>query len=240
MRFRAVIVLVACVSALAATLGEQPTRNFVFHYPAIDAPSILTTAGYLERERLRVLDALDVRDMPRVHVTFYLDHAALEAAAEPIIGFVPGWAYGLVTSETQIHCMSPNLTAWGPYRRRLKDVVHEFVHTVTLHMNPRFANNPRWLWEAVSVYEAGQTADLTALPYMVEHRPPTLDELNRLSDTRIYEVGYTIGEFIVKRWSAAKLRALIRASGDTQSALGATPAEFEREWHAFLRETYGL
>jgi hypothetical protein len=75
---------------------------------------------------------------------------------------------------------------------------------------------------------------------MVEHRPPTLDELNRLSDTRIYEVGYTIGEFIVKRWSAAKLRALIRASGDTQSALGVTPAEFEREWHAFLRETYGL
>ena len=40
------------------------------------------------------------------------------------------WAYGLVTAEDQIHCMSPNHPSWGPYDRRVSDVVHEFAHAI--------------------------------------------------------------------------------------------------------------
>src|SRR5262245_5249915 len=90
-----VLVVTAALAARAAGLGELRSRNFTFHYPAIDAESIYDTARNLERGRLRVLDALDVHDMPRVEVTFHLDHAEMEAAARPIIGFVPSWAYGL-------------------------------------------------------------------------------------------------------------------------------------------------
>jgi len=236
---RIALVVTAMLVARAAGLGELRSRNFTFHYPAIDAETIYDTARYLERGRLRVLDALDAHDMPRVEVTFHLDHLEMEATARPIIGFVPSWAYGLVTSETAIHCMSPNLTAWGPYDRRMKDVVHEYVHTVTLHMNPDFANRPRWLWEAVAVYEAGQNADLSSLPYLMERKPPSLAELNRLNDTRIYEVGYTIGAFVVKRWGVHALRDLIRKNGDTAAVLGVSPQEFERGWQEFVLKAAG-
>ncbi|HEX4826101.1 MAG TPA: hypothetical protein VFV19_17515 [Candidatus Polarisedimenticolaceae bacterium] len=236
---RIALVLALTLAVRAAAPGELRTRNFTFHYFAIDAESIYDTARNLERGRLTVLDSLDVHDMPRVDVTFYLDHASMEDAARPIIGFVPAWAYGLVTSERAIHCMSPNLAEWGPYNRRMKDVVHEFVHTVTLHMNPDFANHPRWLWEAVSVYEAGQNADLSSIPYLMDRKPPSLAELNRLNDTRIYEVGYTIGDYIVKHWGIRALRDLIRKNGDTSAVLHVTPEEFERGWQAFLLKSAG-
>jgi hypothetical protein len=236
---RIAFVLFAALAARGAGLGELRTRNFTFHYAAIDAETIVDTARYLERGRLAVLDALDVHDMPRVEVTFYLEHAEMEAAARPLIGFVPSWAYGLVTSESAIHCMSPNLAEWGPYSRRMKDVVHEFVHTVTLHMNPDFANRPRWLWEAVAIYEAGQTADLSSLPYLMDRKPPSLTELNRLNDTRIYEVGYTIGAYVVKHWGRNALRALIRKNGDTTAVLGVSLEEFERGWQEYVLKAAG-
>jgi len=235
----AIVGLALGFAAYADAPGTSRSPHFVFHYPAQDAPSIVTTAQYLERERARVVDAYKVWDMPRVHVWFYSDHAALEAAAGDVAGGVPSWAYGVVTREDQIHCMSPNLTEWGPYRRRLKDIAHEFVHAMTLHMNPRFANNPRWLWESVALYEANQNVDLTDADYLRKGPPPTLAELSRLSDQRIYELGYTIGEFIVKRWGHAKLKALVLANGDTQGVLGVPLPQFERDWIAFVRKTYG-
>ena len=71
-------------------------------------------------------------------------------------------------------------------------------------------------------------------------QPPSLAELSSLDDTRIYEVGYLIGEFIVQRWGSAALPALIRSFGDTRSTLGVSSAEFEREWYAAVRVRYGL
>jgi hypothetical protein len=236
----AIACLVSLPGALAADLGEQRSPHFSFRYPALDAPTIAMTIQYLERERARVVDRYKIRDMPRVRVTFHTDHASLESAARDVAGGVPAWAFGVVTRPDEIHCMSPNLPEWGPYRRRLKDIVHEFVHAMTLHMNPEFANNPRWLWEAVALYEANQNVDLTVPPYLTQGSPPTLAELSRLADTRIYEVGYSIGEFIVKRWSHAKLRELVAESGDTERVLGVTLAQFESDWLAFVRKSYGL
>lgn len=218
-------------SSLTARAGRQ-TAHFTFHYPPIDAATIEDTGARIEREYPRVLADLGVAAMPRVHVTYYTDHAALEAATVAIAGVVPPWAYGLVTAEDQIHCMSPNLAAWGPYARRMSDLTHEFAHGVTLHLNPRFANRPRWLWESVAVFEAGQFVDPRTLPYLWNGTPPTLAALSVLSDTRIYDVGYSIGAFIVSRWGRDALRALILANGDTPLALGVTEAEFQSEWWA--------
>ena len=39
-------------------------------------------------------------------------------------------------------------------------LVHEFAHCVSLQVNPRIANNPRWLWESVAIYESRQSVDL--------------------------------------------------------------------------------
>jgi hypothetical protein len=221
-------------------LAVYATAHFTFDAPAVDPDSMTTTAARLEREHARVVGDLGVTDMPRVQVTFYTDHKALEAATRPVAGVVPAWAYGLVTAEDRIHAMSPNQPGWGPYDRRMSDLVHEFAHAVTLHVNPRFANRPRWLWESVAIYEAGQKVDPRTLPYMTERRPPSFAELGSVDDKRVYDVGYTIAEFIVGRWGAEGLRALIRNNGDTAAALGVSQAEFETQWFAYVRKTYAL
>ena len=44
----------------------------------------------------------------------------------------------------------------------IEAAVHEFAHGVSLHVNPRFGNNPRWLWEAVAIYEQADPDALAA------------------------------------------------------------------------------
>jgi len=45
-------------------------------------------------------------------------------------------ATGYITSPTELRLLAGgNLST---------NVVHEFTHAVSLNMNPRFANNPRW------------------------------------------------------------------------------------------------
>jgi hypothetical protein len=221
-------------------LALYASAHFTFDYPAVDAATIAATAAHLESEHARVVSALGVTDMPRVHVTLYADHAALEAATRSVAGVVPSWTYGLVTAEDRIHCMSPSQPGWGPYDRRMSDLVHEFAHGVTLHVNPRIANRPRWLWEAVAIYEAGQKVDLRTVPYMTAHRPPTFAELASIEDKRIYDVGYSISEFVVARWGAGALRELVVKNGDTAAVLGLSTPDFEAAWFAFVGTTYHL
>jgi len=37
--------------------------------------------------------------------------------------------------------------------------VHEIVHVATLNFNPNIGDNPRWLWESVPLYLAGEFVD---------------------------------------------------------------------------------
>jgi len=39
------------------------------------------------------------------------------------------------------------------------NVVHGFCHAVSLYVSPTFGNNPRWLWEAVALYENAEFVD---------------------------------------------------------------------------------
>lgn len=99
-----------------------------------------------------------------------------------------------------------------------RNAVHELCHSVSLYVNPSFANNPRWLWESVALYENGD-ADVT-------------------TGRQVYEVGYLIGEFVVARGGLPALRDLIRTPGDTAAVLGLSPAQFEAAWYAYVRERY--
>ena len=188
-----------------AALQSHTTEHFVFHYPPLDAQNIVRTGQTVEAEYARILTDLGAVSMPTVRVTFYLEHSALEAATVAVAGVVPPWASGLVTGADQIHMMSLSLTAWGPYVERLPNLVHEFAHSVSLRVNPQFANRPRWLWESVAVYEAGQFVDPRRLSYLTEHRPPSFNELSGFDNTRVYDVGYLIAEFIVTRWGRGAL-----------------------------------
>jgi len=118
--------------------------------------------------------------------------------------------------------------------------VHEFTHCVTLNLEPRIANNPRWLWEGVALFEAGQFVNPRRLSYMVEGHPPTLAELNAnwQTNSQVYDLGYLLVEYIVEKWSRQHVIDLIKAFGDISSVMGITVSEFEAGWYAFVMNKY--
>jgi hypothetical protein len=223
-----------------AFAGSYSSAHFLFQYTTLDAGNISTIATLVESQYARIVDDLGAGSMPPVTVTLYLDHAAMVAATQAVAGFIPAYASGLVTADDRIHLMSPNAPAWGPFDRMVSNLVHEFAHCVSLRVNPRIANNPRWLWESVAIYESRQSVDLRTVGYMAALTPPSLESLSAFDNSRVYEVGYSIGEFIVARWGQRRLRDLVAANGDTAAVLGLGTADFQRDWFAFVRERYGF
>lgn len=119
--------------------------------------------------------------------------------------------------------------------------VHEFVHNVSLNLNRNIGGNPRWLWETVAVYESQDFTHPNSLPYMVSGDYPTLEELTTRDDpgrSKVYEVGYILGEYIVETWGIKALRDLILDFGDLSAVLGISASEFESGWYAWVRARY--
>jgi len=120
------------------------------------------------------------------------------------------------------------------------NAVHEFVHAVSLDLNPRFGNNPRWFWEAVALYENGEFVH----PRLIESTSrgifPTLQQLNVdvNTDTQIYSLGFLLSEFIVTQYGRASFLRLIETNADLQGVLGVSTAQFEAAWQSYVRTKY--
>jgi hypothetical protein len=240
---KSVPVCVACVGTLLIACGQPPsapsgdaaslttlvTPHFTFSYASSDAALVQNYGTTLEEQFARITTDLGVASMPRVAVHFYPTHNELAAAVAPLVGSIPSWANGLATASDQIHVV---------VQIGATNLVHEFAHCVSMRINPRIANNPRWFWESVAIFEAGQRVNPAALSYMVAGTPPAIAALNGFDNTLIYDVGYTIGEFIDARGGRAAIRALIANQADVQATLGLSLPEFERAWFVYTRETY--
>jgi len=224
----------------AAAAGSFSSPHFLFQYTTLDADNIGAIAAAVESVYPRIIAELLSDALPQVNVTFYLDHSALETAALAAGVVVPPWASGLATAENHIHLISPNLRSWGAYDRLVSNLVHEFAHCVSLHLNGRIANNPRWFWESVAIYESRQFVEPKTLAYLTARTPPSFDRLNAFDNTLVYDVGYLIAEFVIARWGQASLHDLIAVNGDTSAALGVSQPVFEQQWFAFVQDRYGL
>jgi hypothetical protein len=228
-------------SPSASTAGPSETlrsAHFVLHYSATDAATVQQTSDRLEAEYPRIVADLQVSSMPVVQIYLYGSHDALVAGAGPNAGVIPAWATGLATAVDQVHMMSPAVA--GPYDRALSNLVHEFAHCVSIKLRPSIPNNPRWLWEAVAIYESRQAVDPRTLGYLVARQPPAFSRLNSFDNTLVYEVGYLIAEFVVERWGQERLVALVAANGDTLGVLGISSSDFESQWFSAVRSKYGL
>lgn len=117
---------------------------------------------------------------------------------------------------------------------------HEFAHCVSRRVQWSIVNNPRWLWEAVAIYESNQTSDPRQLPYLVSQKPPSLKELNDWSGAEIYDVGYFITQYIVENFGYARLNSLIKNNGNTMQTLNMNDETFTRAWFAFVKKRYGI
>lgn len=186
----------------------------------------------MESNYQRILDDLQVATLPVVKVDIWAENETFLAAMERNIGRRYPGATGYVS-------------AGGICLLNIGDVpyaaVHEFAHVVSQHVNARIGNNPRWLWEAVALYESGSLINPKGLAYMVSGNYPTLQQLNgdyNAGDQKIYSVGYTIVEFINLTWRKNATIALIESNGNIFKVLSLTDAEFENQWYQFVKAKY--
>ena len=233
-----VFVLAACNGTPESPTGPRPTApvltesnaRFTLRYTLLDVYSVSDIMATLDREHARITADLGVTDMPQVTVNLYASQELFRSGVLPLIGPVPSFATGAVSGVTAVHVVSPNASSTWTYRTGLRAIVHEFAHAVTLRVNPAFANNPRWLWEAVALYEAGQFTDRRAVTTLFERSTPTFALLSSFDNTIIYDVGADLGDFIVRTWGREALLALIRSNGNVTQVLGLSESQFLARW----------
>ena len=246
MRFLLGIILLGPCITLAqfpspdtSTVLEQ-SAHFTARFPAADKAR-KAVMDSLENNYFRVLQDLQVDSMPRVHFNFYPGKAALHQAAREIYPDIPSFAIGFTRNSTTVEMVSPFSRAKGfGFNDLVSAVIHEFVHCVTLHINRKFANNPRWLWESIAMYESRQFPLKGSLMRLSGTDAPTISELNENNGTRIYELGSLYTAYIISKWGNGKLKDLIKANGKLETALGISEHEFETGWLAWVKTTYQL
>jgi hypothetical protein len=211
--------------------SQGETAHFIFYADNnFDPFTLQSVKAKLEAEHALIIEHLQPANMTKVKVALWSD---AEAFGEAQNNRFPG-SSGYVVSKNEIRILYS-----GTHTGQI--AVHEFVHAVTLFVDDDFANNPRWLWEAIAIYEADDFIEPSTIPYLVNGNFPSLPELNgdfNKGNQQIYQVGYTLGEFIVSRWGYGNLRTLITNHGNIENALGITTADFETQWREFVTTKY--
>ncbi|MGH7455079.1 MAG: hypothetical protein ACRENG_27235, partial [bacterium] len=134
---------------------EYSSAHFKFHLTEFDHANIASIAQHLENNYSRVTGDLSASNLPIINIQLYSNQSALHQTLN--FPNSPAWLVGAATARDQIHMMSPNAPNLNrAFNEMLTILVHEFTHCVTLNIAPSSGNNPRWLWEGVVLYQAGQ------------------------------------------------------------------------------------
>jgi hypothetical protein len=173
--------IVVCLAAVTACGGSPPTApagaagetlelrlttaHFRLFAGRAPAAAVQSAADALERQYARVLNDLNVTSLGPITVQIWQDESAYYAVLDRYFG-VHYQAHGYITGRDELRVLAvPQLDV---------NVVHEFCHAVSRSLSPTFANNPRWLWEAVALYENGELVPPRTLDYLVRHAYPSL------------------------------------------------------------------
>jgi hypothetical protein len=187
----------------------------------------------LEDNYARILEDLKVEKMDPVKVEIWNDETQFQNVMKRDLGTNFLGATGYVYGKNNVRILNRGNAAMI--------ALHEFSHTVSLYVNNKIGNNPRWLWEAIALYETGDFVNPKSVSYLVAGNFPTLNELNtdyNQGNQKIYQVGYLISEYIIYSWGRDKYVQLIKKNGDIQSALEISVEEFEAVWKNFVINKY--
>ena len=223
---------------------QTQTQHFTFIYSAgIDANKLSDLAKAMEDNYSRVSQDLKTVPANNIEVNIYAERWRYIQATH-------NWtASGSIEGTSKLHFVEQ---AWGESDNK-KVAVHEFTHAVLLKLlidrEPKplddkkfiqkFSEMPVWLWEGVSVYEAGQFNDPRTMSFFSNGSYPSLSELNnRSKGGKIYSVGYTIIEYILDKYGQDKLIELIASYGNLSKTLAVTEGEFSKGWYGFIKEKY--
>ncbi|OEH86847.1 hypothetical protein BHU72_00855 [Desulfuribacillus stibiiarsenatis] len=105
-------------------------------------------------------------------------------------------------------------------------------------MHNSIGRSAEWLSEGVSVYEANQFRNPKDFNYIRENQFSTLSELSDTNNTKEYDLGYVVVEFIQVTWGIDALNNLIKSGGNVSATLKISTQEFEKEWNQYIREKY--
>ncbi|HVW98193.1 MAG TPA: hypothetical protein VHA56_19650 [Mucilaginibacter sp.] len=129
------------------------------------------------------------------------------------------------------HCVQLSILIQDALSKTGKDSLNNFDKKFERNFS---ANYPRWFWEGLSDYEANMVNKISVKYGM--RNEPTLAELNH--SNQVYNVGYTIPEYLVSKYGKDKLPEFIRSYCNFEQVLGVSEKEFETGWHQFLDENY--
>ena len=222
-------------SSRADTLLDYSTPHLRFTCTHLDRDSIHAIAGYVEASRDRIVADIQPDSMTTIHIYLYATFKEVPSgdrlAGRSQMGQGSGDREERGSDDLP---KSPELEEPVRYDYLLSCIAHEVAHCVTLHANSTIAGRPRWLWESIALYESRQSVDLRSLEYLSGGSLPTLDDLNNINDTRIYEVGYSIIEYVVGKWGIEAVRELIRTNGDLVKTLHIGQKQFQESWHSYV------
>lgn len=215
---------------LALPLKES-SDHFGFYYDdGLSSAQIQPIRDALENNHGRLTTSYSTTALPEIKIAIW---SSLDAFNESMNNRNPG-ALGYVNGRDEVR-MYYTGSSYLP-----SAAVHEFTHIVTLYVDKDFANNPRWLWEAIAQYESKSFVHPKTLSYMVNGNYPTMDALNTEQGDQqsIYQLGFVIAEFIIETWGYDGMHTLIENHGDLQKTFDLTKAEFESQWYAFVSQKY--
>ena len=149
----------------------------------------------------------------------------------------PNWVLGTISDNNEFSMaspLSPNLPV--SYQEMTEKLpVHEFTHVMVHNIvDPR--EIPYWLWEGISLYMAGQRADLARLDSLQEDKFPSFEELNSIPNS--FQFGYSLVEYITETWGIQTLKEFLQNRGDIEATYGTSEDNFWKGWQSFVNSEY--
>ena len=181
----------------------------------------------------RILGDMQLNSISKVTIEIWNDETHFQDDMKKDLGVNYPGATGYVYSPTNVRILFRGSAA--------QTALHEFSHAVSLHVNGNFGNNPRWFWEAVAIYEAGEFNSPKNISYLVSGNFPSIAELTADFNTgsrKIYEVGYLLSEYIIATWGKNNYVQMIKTNANIQQVLGLSTPDFETGWKEFVKKKY--
>lgn len=233
-------------------LTELRTDHFVILYQGIYKAEAQKIADNLEEKYHTIRTNLNDQDHDTIRVFVHHTQADFNKGT----GLLNSSANGVSRGPNEFHLLWTNWFNSIFPDDPIRTAIHEFTHCVQLNIlikeeqekwegadngdfdkmfEEKFIKEyPQWFWEAICDYEAGIVNNISVKYGMRKNL--TLKELN--NSNQIYNVGYTIIEYIVEKWGKDKLPILITSYVDIKTVLGVSESDFEKGWVDFVSEKY--
>lgn len=210
-------------------------EHFTFYTQGLDQSEVYLINLKLEEHYDRILQDHGLEQLQKINFHVFNNINELREAVKrkfPEV-FVPDFARGLTPSATEVYLVNSLPVRYTMF-------IHEFSHCVTQHLNATIPNNPRWLWESVALFEAGELVHPKEINILASGNLPTLNQLSNYDNSTIYQVGYLIGEFVFQSYGKEKYIELIRNNGNVEKVLGMSEETFMNEWYQHVKQHYNF